>query len=90
MKKLFTQGLLAILICFAVCVALAKAQDKPLRKIRWGVTSISASNWIPWLAKEAKIYEKNGLDVELILLRGSGQTSVAILGGIALVILRRR
>lgn len=59
----------------------ALAQDKPLKKIRWGVTSISASNWIPWVAKEAKIYEKNGLDVELILLRGSGQTSQAILGG---------
>jgi NitT/TauT family transport system substrate-binding protein len=57
------------------------AQDKPLKKIRWGVTSISASNWIPWIAKEAKIYEKYGLDVELILLRGSGQTSQAILGG---------
>ena len=57
------------------------AQDRPLKKIRWGVTSISASNWIPWLAKEANIYEKNGLDVELILLRGSGQTSQAILGG---------
>lgn len=37
--------------------------------------------WIPWLAKEAKIYEKNGLDVETILLRGSGQTSQALLGG---------
>jgi NitT/TauT family transport system substrate-binding protein len=57
------------------------AQENGLKKIRWGVTSISASNWIPWLAKEAKIYEKNGLDVELILLRGSGQTSQAILGG---------
>ena len=57
------------------------AQEKPFKKIRWGVTSISASNWIPWIAKEAKIYEKNGLDVELILLRGSGQTSAAILGG---------
>lgn len=61
--------------------AVAAAQDKPLKKIYWGVTSISASNWIPWLAKEAKIYEKNGLDVELVVLRGSGQTSTAILGG---------
>ena len=42
---------------------------------------MSASNWIPWIAKEAKIYEKNGLDVELILVKGSGQTSTAILGG---------
>jgi ABC-type nitrate/sulfonate/bicarbonate transport system substrate-binding protein len=37
--------------------------------------------WIPWLAKEAKIYERNGLNVETILLRGSGQTSQALLGG---------
>src|SRR5919109_1621146 len=59
----------------------AQAQDKPLKKISWGVTSLSASNWIPWLAKEAKIYEKHGLDVELILVKGSGQTSTAILGG---------
>jgi len=57
------------------------AQDKQLKKIRWGATSISASQWIPWIAKDAKIYEKNGLDVEIILLRGSGQTSAAILGG---------
>jgi NitT/TauT family transport system substrate-binding protein len=58
-----------------------QAQDKALKKISWGVTSLSASNWIPWIAKDAKIYEKNGLDVELILVKGSGQTSTAILGG---------
>ena len=57
------------------------AQSQPLKKINWGVTSLSASNWIPWVAKDAKIYEKNGLDVELILVKGSGQTSTSILGG---------
>jgi NitT/TauT family transport system substrate-binding protein len=57
------------------------AQDRPLKKINWGVTSLSAGNWIPWIAKEAKIYEKHGLDVQLVLLRGSGQTSAALLGG---------
>jgi NitT/TauT family transport system substrate-binding protein len=56
-------------------------QDKSLKKIRWGVTSLSASQWIPWIAKDAKIYEKHGLDTELILLRGSGQSSQAIVGG---------
>ena len=59
----------------------ARTQDKALKKISWGVTSLSASNWIPWLAKDAKIYAKHGLDVELILVKGSGQTSAAILGG---------
>ncbi len=73
--------LLSLFIGSAISYSLAQAQDKPLKKIYWGATSLSASNWIPWLAKEAKIYEKNGLDVELILLRGSGQTSTAILGG---------
>ncbi len=73
--------LLAFLVCGSGWGSFAQAQDKPLKKISWGVTSLSASNWIPWIAKEAKIYEKNGLDVELILVKGSGQTSTAILGG---------
>ena len=57
------------------------AQDRPLKKINWGMTALSAAMWIPWIAKDAKIYEKNGLDVEIVLLRGSGQTSQALLGG---------
>ena len=69
------------LFIFVSGVRHSSAQDKALKKINWGVTSLSAGNWIPWIAKEAKIYEKHGLDVELILLRGSGQTSAAILGG---------
>ena len=57
------------------------AQERPLKKINWGQTALSASMWIPWIAKEAKIYEKNGLDVEIVLLRGSGQSSQALLSG---------
>jgi len=80
--KLFTRRIFPVVLVWALLwPSQGPAQDKSLRKIFWGVTSLSASNWIPWLAKDAKIYEKNGLDVELILLRGSGQTSVAILGG---------
>ena len=67
--------LLASAIQLLMAGSFVHGQDKPPKKIYWGVTSISASNWIPWLTKEAKIYEKNGLDVELIVLRGSGQTA---------------
>ncbi len=80
--KMFARGIVpALFVCAAVWCADGPAQDKPLKKIRWGVTAMSASNWIPWIAKDAKIYEKNGLDVELVLLRGSGQTSAAIVSG---------
>src|SRR5437660_10810459 len=57
------------------------AEDKPLKKIIWGGTSLSASQWIPWLAKEAKIYQKYGFDTELVLQRGSGQSAQATVGG---------
>src|SRR5262245_57838191 len=73
--------LVALLFCGLISVPRGEAQDKPFKRISWGVTSLSASNWIPWIAKDAKIYEKNGLDVQLILVKGSGQTSTAILGG---------
>jgi NitT/TauT family transport system substrate-binding protein len=74
-------GLTVFIVWISTIVSFAHAQDKSLKKISWGVTSLSASNWIPWLAKDAKIYEKHGLDVELVLVKGSGQTSAAILGG---------
>lgn len=61
-------------------VALADGQDKPLKKFRWGVTSLSASQWIPWIAKDARLYEKHGMEAELVLLRGSGQSAQAIIG----------
>jgi NitT/TauT family transport system substrate-binding protein len=61
-------------------ISRAEAQDKTLKKFRWGVTSLSASQWIPWIAKDAKLYEKYGLEAELVLLRGSGQSAQAIIG----------
>ena len=59
----------------------AFAQNPPLKQINWGMTALSAAMWIPWIAKDARIYEKNGLDVDIVLLRGSGQSSQALLGG---------
>ena len=41
-------------------VNFANAQDKSLKKFHWGVTSLSASQWLPWIAKDAKLYEKHG------------------------------
>lgn len=72
------------LFTMVVILSLVAAWNVPaqgLKKVRWGQTSIGASQWIPWIAKDMKIYEKNGLDMEIILLRGSGQTSQAMIGG---------
>jgi NitT/TauT family transport system substrate-binding protein len=81
MKLAAQTGFIVAVLCSVLVAPQGFAQSKGLKKINWGVTSLSASNWIPWVAKDAKIYEKNGLDIELILVKGSGQTSTAILGG---------
>src|SRR5689334_4877336 len=80
MTRVFFRGNFLALAVFVVCAGSADAQT--LKKIVWGQTSISSSQWIPWIAKDAKIYEKNGLDVDIVYLRGgSGDTSKALIAG---------
>ena len=73
--------LLSLVLSVVAIPVQGSAQDRPLKKIYWGVSTLSPNLWIPWLAKDAKIFEKNGLDVEPVLLRGSGQTSQAMVAG---------
>jgi NitT/TauT family transport system substrate-binding protein len=80
-RRFLRIGILAAGIFVIVSAATTTAQDKPLKKIYWGVSTLSPNLWIPWIAKEARIFEKNGLDVEPVLLRGSGQTSQAMVAG---------
>ena len=81
MKRWWLDLVMSLSIVASALLANATAQDKPLKKIYWGVSTLSPNLWIPWLAKDAKIFEKNGLDVEPVLLRGSGQTSQAMVSG---------
>jgi NitT/TauT family transport system substrate-binding protein len=78
-KKL--SWMLLLLLCLAALARQSAAQDKPLKKVYWGVSTLSPTLWIPWVSKEAKLFEKNGLDVEPVLLNGSGRTSQALLSG---------
>jgi ABC-type nitrate/sulfonate/bicarbonate transport system substrate-binding protein len=42
------------------------AESPPLRKVRMAFTSLSSSMCPPWIAREAGIFNKHGLDVEVI------------------------
>jgi ABC-type nitrate/sulfonate/bicarbonate transport system substrate-binding protein len=83
MQKIFSQKLFgALMLWTAFSAPFVHAQDTGLKRIIWGQTSISSSQWIPWIAKDAKIYGKYGLDVDIVYLRGgSGDTSKAIIAG---------
>ena len=81
MKRLGVYFVIAFFVVMHAPRFTATAQDRPLKKIYWGVSTLSPTLWIPWVSKEAKIFEKNGLDVEPVLLNGSGRTSQALLSG---------
>jgi NitT/TauT family transport system substrate-binding protein len=81
MRKMKLSWMLLLLLSAAALTRQSTAQDKPLKKIYWGVSTLSPTLWISWISKEAKIFEKNGLDVEAVLLNGSGRTSQALLSG---------
>jgi NitT/TauT family transport system substrate-binding protein len=56
-------------------------QNKPLKKIRVGVPSVSMGNIIIYITKEGKLFEKYGLDAEVITMNGSGIASKALISG---------
>ena len=57
------------------------AQVKGLKKVHVGVPAISMGNIIIYFSKEAKIYEKHGLDVDPVAVAGSGIASKALISG---------
>ena len=74
---------LASLLSFAVLLLshLAIAQSKPLKQIYVGVSSVSMGNIMIYITKEAKLYEKYGLYADPVAMRGSGESSKAMIGG---------
>ena len=75
----------AITALFAIFVlAFAQAgytQSKSLKKIRVGVPSVGMGNIIIFVTKEGKLFEKYGLDAEVITVMGSGIGSKALISG---------
>jgi NitT/TauT family transport system substrate-binding protein len=59
----------------------SSGQARPLKKISVGVPSIGVANIIIFVTKEAKLYEKHGLDAEVITINGSGIASKALISG---------
>src|SRR5262244_506716 len=73
--------------CAVIWIALvliplsALSQSKPLKQIYVGVSSVSMGNIIIYVTKEAKLFEKYGLYADPVAMRGSGESSKAMIGG---------
>jgi NitT/TauT family transport system substrate-binding protein len=60
-------------------------QTRALKKVQVGVPAISMGNIIIYFTKEAKIFEKYGLDVDPVAVAGSGIASKALIAGSVLI-----
>ena len=79
MKRRFWLALL--LTANLALPSLLVAQTRALKKVQVGVPAISMGNIIIYFTKEAKIFEKYGLDVEPVAVNGSGIASKALISG---------
>jgi NitT/TauT family transport system substrate-binding protein len=65
---------------FIVSVRLALAAEAP-QKLRVAYAAITAAFSIPWVAKEAGIYQRHGLDVELVYIASGSRAVQTLVGG---------
>ncbi|TMA56978.1 MAG: hypothetical protein E6J73_20090 [Deltaproteobacteria bacterium] len=61
----FALTITPLILLFAITGA-GHPQSKPLKKIRVGVPSVGMGNIIIFVTKEGKLFEKYGLDAEVI------------------------
>jgi NitT/TauT family transport system substrate-binding protein len=78
LKFNFAIGVVLSLLTLGASVS---AQNKPLKKIRVGVPSVGMGNIIIFVTKEGRLFEKYGLDAEVITVMGSGIGSKALISG---------
>ncbi|HTF93354.1 MAG TPA: ABC transporter substrate-binding protein, partial [Verrucomicrobiae bacterium] len=59
----------------------SQGAEVPLRKLRVAITSLSGSMAVPWLAREAGIFKKHGLEVEVIATPSGVEGMNALIAG---------
>jgi NitT/TauT family transport system substrate-binding protein len=73
--------LIAALSLFASMIS-PSAEGQELKKVRMGYPAFSLTFLTFFVAKDAGIYKKHGLDVDLVQLAGAVQTSALVAGEI--------
>src|ERR1700740_695303 len=82
LQKMFQNALLVILLGAIICSP-PRSWAKAMKKVPLPFSPIGI-NCLPWfVAKEARIYEKNGIDVDPIFIGASSALFQAMLSGAA-------
>jgi NitT/TauT family transport system substrate-binding protein len=69
----------AVILAVSLFLLLFSIASAQLNKITVGYSLIAAASIPAWVANESGIFRKNGLDVQLVYIRGSGMIVMALL-----------
>jgi NitT/TauT family transport system substrate-binding protein len=84
MKRLSRLGtkLVLLLLCGVfLCATRSAGAAEPLQKVRLAYASITSAFAIPWIAKDAGIFRRHGLDVEIVYIASGPRTIQALVAG---------
>ena len=71
-----------IILCVAVLLTTSLSQAaEGLQKLRLAYAAITAAFAIPWIAKEGGIFQRHGLDVELVYIAAGSRAVQTLVGG---------
>lgn len=76
-----SRSLTAILVTFGCLFFLILPASAQLTKLNVGYSAISADQLPGWVAKDAGIFERNGLNVDLIFFTGGSTAILALVSG---------
>lgn len=71
----------AVSLAAALMTPSVHAASAPMEKLVFGWSAITGTQAIPWITKEAGLFEKNGLDTTFIYLDGGSRAVQVLLAG---------
>ena len=83
-------GPIGLILCFLASVTTSSTVSAQLTRLKTSYSALTANMAAYWLAKEAKVFEKHGLDVQVVLIESgvttvqalaAGETQIAMGGG---------
>src|ERR671918_1613752 len=67
--------------CLLLLLMIASAENASAQRLRVAYTAFAGTFTILWLGKEAGLYQKNGVDMDLLYIGSSTKAVQALLGG---------
>lgn len=75
-KKILVTG-----VAFLFCSTISAVAGEAPQKLRIAYAAVTAAFSIPWIAKEAGIFQRHGLDVELVYIASGSRAVQTLVGG---------